>query len=254
VEKRANSLGALTWVQVEKTLRGNVRDKAILPLGSLEQHGPHLPLSTDTIIAEYVAGEVSKSCSSAFLMPTLQYGCSDEHLGFTGTVSLDQGTLRGTILNICSGLLTSGFRQVFIVNGHGGNRAVLDSTIVELKRTLPGLQVYSFTTLDIAKQKFDEIRRSERRLVGHADELETSMMLAINPESVDMNAAVREEPLLPQPLSLETEDLAKVSFAWSAKEVSKSGVIGDPLVANLETGKILLDYTIRTISNIINGL
>jgi len=254
MEEGSNSLGTSTWIQVEESLRGNVKNKVILPLGSLEQHGPHLPLSTDTIIAEHIAKEVGKSCSDAFLIPPLQLGCSDEHLGFPGTISLRNETLRNTIMDICSGLLASGFRQLFIVNGHGGNRAVLDATIAEMKRSLPGIQVYSFTTLDIAEQKFDGIRKSEKRLVGHADELETSMMLAINPESVNMDTAVREEPLLPHPLSLEKEDRARISFAWNAKEVTKSGVIGDPLVASLETGKALLHYTIRTISEIINGL
>lgn len=249
----AQHLSTLTWEKVGESIKAHT-SKVIIPIGSLEQHGPHLPLSTDTTIADYVAKHVARRCADTFLMPPLQLGCSSEHLGFAGTISLQPETMSRIILDISNSILKSGLSELFIVNGHGGNRGPLDAAITKAKETIPAIRLYSFTILDIVKGKFDEIRKSARGLVGHADEIETSMMLVIQPETVDMSKAVREEPSLPKGLSFEREDLAKMSFAWTAKELTRTGVIGDPQVAAPETGKVLLDFAIDFISKSINEL
>jgi creatinine amidohydrolase len=241
-------------MKVEESVRTGRISKVIVPVGSLEQHGPHLPLSTDTTIADYIAGQVSRRCDNAFLMPPLQLSCSSEHIGFPGTISLQSETMSNIILDISDSLLKSGLNKVFIINGHGGNRASLDVVLTRVKQTFPEMNVYSFTVIDIVRQKFAEMRRSGKRLVGHADEIETSMMLVIQPEIVDMTKAVREEPLLPQVLSFESEDLARISFSWKARELTRTGVMGDPLLASAETGKILLDFAVDIISKTINEL
>jgi len=226
----------------------------ILPIGSVEQHGAHLPLSTDTLIADRVARQVSERCKATLLMPPIEFGCSSEHSHFPGTISLRPETMSNILLDITNSLMKSDLKRVFIINGHGGNRAVIEVALTTIKEALPEMQAYSFTTIDIVKPKYNEIRKSERGLVGHADEIETSMMLAISPELVDMAKAVRERPMLPGHLSFEPEDSAGISFAWGAKEISKSGVIGDPLQASAETGRILIDYATEVISGKINGL
>ncbi len=254
MEGDVNYLSRATWVTVEESIKTGNITKVIVPIGSLEQHGPHLPLSTDTMIADYVAKQVMKRRADAFLMPPMQLGCSSEHLGFPGTISLQPDTVSNMILNISDSLLKSKLNEFYIINGHGGNKATLDAAITKVKLAFPEMKLYSFTIIDIVKEKFDEIRKSSRRLVGHADEIETSMMLVIQPEIVDMSKAVREEPSLPQGLSFEREDLARVSFGWTAKELTRTGVMGDPEVANAETGKVLLDFAVDIISNAINGL
>ncbi len=248
------SISNATWVKVEESIRTGRVTKIILPLGSLEQHGPHLPLSTDTVIAEFVAREVVKRCTDAFLMPPIYLGCSGEHLGFPGTVSLQAETMAGIILDLSSSLLKSKLNKLFIINGHGGNRAIIDSTLAKIKQEFPEMRAYSFTIMEIVKQKYDKVRKSPKRLVGHADEIETSMMLAIQPNVVDMSKAVSEKPELPAAISFEPEDLARVSFGWNARELSKSGIVGNPLLANAATGKLLLDYAVDTVSAIINEL
>ncbi|HUK27689.1 MAG TPA: creatininase family protein [Candidatus Acidoferrales bacterium] len=243
-----------TWTELEESVKTGRVSKAILPIGSYEQHGPHLPLSTDTMIAEYVANKVSEKCEASFLLPSIQVGCSSEHLGFAGTISLTQKTMAGLIVDIAHSLTLTGFRRLFIINGHGGNKATIDSTLIEVKQLVPDLSIYSFTILDIVKQKFDHIRKSERGVVGHADEIETSMMLTIAPDCVNMSRAVCEKSLLPEKLSFESNNMTRISFAWKASEVTKSGVIGDPASATAETGTILLDFAIQVISDIINEL
>jgi len=156
-----------------------------------------------------------------------------------------------TIAEIAGNLFDSGFRKLVAINGHGGNRAILDSTITTIKYAHPDLQLYSFTVLDIAKEKFKEIRKSPKKMIGHADELETSIMLAICPDLVEMAKALSEKPTFPANVSLESEDIAKVTYGWKTKEVTKSGIIGSPNFATLETGKILLDYVVQTISHVL---
>ena len=253
MQTNAQHLSTSTWVKVDESIKAHTT-KVILPIGSLEQHGPHLPLSTDTTIADYIAKQVAGRCTDTFLMPPLQLGCSSEHLGFPGTISLRPETLSKIILDICESLLQSKFKGIYIVNGHGGNKAPLDAAMAQVKQIHPEMGLYSFTIIDIVKGKFDQIRKSGRRFVGHADEIETSMMLVIQPETVEMSKAIREKPLLPPGLSFESEDLAKISFGWTAKELTKTGVMGDPQVANADTGRILLDFAVDFISRSISEL
>jgi creatinine amidohydrolase len=239
----------MTWTALEEI--AIQKPTIILPVGSMEQHGPHLPLSTDSIIAEHVAVAVSNKLSSMILFPTIPIGYSLEHIGFPGTISLSAQTFSSMITEIAESVSNSGFRTLAVINGHGGNRGILDTAVTTIKYAHPGLHLYSFTVLDIAREKFKEIRKSPSGMIGHADELETSMMLAIRPDLVDMSKAVAQMPVFPTNVSLETEDLARVTYAWKAREVTKSGIIGSPNFATLETGKTVIDFAIQTISGII---
>ena len=247
-------LGDRTWQAVGDLIKSGRVSKAVIPFGSLEQHGPHLPLSTDMIIADFISKELVKRCAGTILLPSLQLGCSSEHLGFPGTVSLRVETMSRIVADVSKSLLRSRIGKLFIVNGHGGNRAAIDATISQVKLTHPRMHLYSFTVLDVAKTKFTEIRKSKSKLVGHADEIETSIMLAIQPQLVDMSKAVREMPSLPPNLSFEPEDMTKISFGWNAKEITTTGVLGDATLATAETGKALLEYVLETIAKAINEL
>ena len=254
-EGQERVLSTVTWTKVQESICAGRLTKIILPVGSLEQHGPHLPLATDALLADYVAHAVNEKCSTTYLMPTIYVGCSGEHMGFPGTVSVQVDTMSNMLFDISRSLLESSkLTNLVIINGHGGNRAVIDMTIRKIKDAIPEMNVCSFTIVDIAKKKFEEIRRSDRRFVGHADELETSMMLAIDPELVDMSKAVNEGPSIPDALSFEPDDLAKVSFGWNAKDLTESGVIGSPLFAEASKGRILLDFVTKVIAETINKL
>jgi len=254
MEGKALWLNNQAWPSVDELIRTGRVSKALVPFGSVEQHGPHLPLSTDMIIADFISRELVKRCAGTILLPSLQFGCSSEHMGFPGTISLRVDTMSRIIADLSRSLLRAKIEKLFIVNGHGGNRAAIDATLSQLKLTLPRMQVYAFTILDLAKIKFGEIRKSEPKLVGHADEIETSMLLAIQPEVVDMSKSIREMPSLPRNLSFEPQDMSKVSFGWNAKELTISGVIGDATVASAEAGKVLLDYVLETAAKTINEL
>lgn len=254
-EGQERELSTVTWTKLQDRISSGRLTKIILPIGSLEQHGPHLPLATDALLADYVARAVNEKCSTTYLMPTIYIGCSGEHVGFPGTVSVQVDTMSNMLLDISKSLLeNSKLTNLFIINGHGGNRAVIDATIRKIKDAIPEMNVCSFTIVDVAKKKFEEIRSSDKRFVGHADELETSMMLAIYPRLVDMSKAVNEGPKIPDALSFEPDDLTKVSFGWNAKDLTKSGVIGSPLFAEVSKGRILLDFVATVIADAINKL
>ena len=240
----------MSWTEIKETVDKDPNLRVIIPIGSLEQHGPHLPLRTDSILAEYVAKSVADRLPSV-LFPPLTIGFSLEHTEFPGTVSFAQQTFTRMISEISDCLWKSGFRRLIVINGHGGNRAILECSITSIKQIHPELTIYSFTLLDIARKKFKDIRKSPHGMIGHADELETSMMLFIRPDLVRLSKVRVEKPTFPPMISLEAEDLEIVSYPWRTNEISKSGIIGDPSYATPETGKLLLDYVVQTVSSVI---
>jgi len=244
-----NYLPDLTWQEVDELKKRT--NKVLIPIGSLEQHGPHLPLSTDTIIAFEVARRVAEKLDVA-LMPPIGFGFSIEHMDFPGTVSLDPSTLTSVLENVCSSLAKHGFEKIFIINGHGGNKATIESAIQLIKNEL-NISLYSFTLLSMVQKIFNEIRDSPEGEIGHADEVETSLMLAICPEKMKMNKGIDDPPKLPKHLTFEASK-KEVAFAWRTKEISKSGVIGAPSKASEEKGRLMLDYLVDKITNIIRDL
>ncbi|MCP8316209.1 MAG: creatininase family protein [archaeon] len=244
-----NYLPDLTWQEVDELKRRT--DKVLIPIGSLEQHGPHLPLSTDTIIAFEVAKRVAEKLDVA-LAPPISLGFSIEHMDFSGTVSLDPLTLTSILKNVCSSLAKHGFKKIFIINGHGGNRATIESAIQLIKNEL-NISLYSFTLLSIVQKIFNKIRESPKGELGHADEVETSLMLAICPEKVRMNKCIDESPKLQAHLTFEASK-KEVTFAWRTKEISESGVIGAPSKASTEKGRLMLNYLIDKITTIVKDL
>ncbi|NWG08999.1 MAG: creatininase family protein [Nitrososphaerales archaeon] len=245
-----NYLPDLTWQEVDELRKKT--NKVLIPIGSLEQHGPHLPLSTDTMIAFEVAKRVAKRLKNIALAPPITIGFSIEHMDFPGTLSLEPTTLMAFLRDLCSSLARHGFKKIFIINSHGGNKATIESAIQSIKNELD-ISLYSFTLLDIVQKAFGKVRESPRGEIGHADEVETSLMLTIHSEKVRKDKFIDESPKLKPHLTFEGSD-KEVSFAWKTKEISKSGVIGKPSKASLEKGRLLLNYLTDRVTEIIRNL
>lgn len=204
---------------------------AILPFGALEQHGPHLPLSTDTVMAGGLAGQLADELD-AILLPPITFGEAWNNTGFPGTISLSPSTVRALAVDIGNSLAESGVRALIVVNGHFGNRAPLELAARDLL-TQCG---YPVLLLDYPglEQAASEICDSKPAAPSfyHADEVETSIMLRLQPEVVQMDKAEAEYPEFPelwgsQPIRLD-------SFC-------RSGVFGDPRPATAEKGQQFLD-------------
>lgn len=213
----------------------------VLPVGSIEQHGPHLPVSTDsTIVSSLVERAVRDQTldGAVVVAPTVEYGFSDDHLGFAGTLSLPARTLEDLLVEVGRRILDSGFARLVLVNGHGSNDRLLYYAIRRIRDVARRPVALAATTYwALAADDIRAIRRSGPGGMGHACELETSLMLHFRPETVRLELAVRE---IPEPYSnYRGTDLLGSSPVvapdrWADR--SRSGVTGDPLVATPQQG------------------
>jgi creatinine amidohydrolase len=202
-------------------------DVAVLPVGSFEQHGPALPLVTDTLIACLIAGRIADA-HDLFLLPPITISCSHEHADFAGTVSIGARTLHAMVEDIRESLRASGVEKVVLVNGHGGNYVLFN---VVREANLGG----SHVTLFPARDDWDAARREAGIATTasedmHAGELETSLLLYAHPE------VIREELQPPDHLANTRTHL----LVTGMRAYTESGVIGRPSLATAEKGKAAL--------------
>jgi creatinine amidohydrolase len=219
-----------TWVEVEQYLaRGNA--VALLPVGAHEQHGAHLPLATDTIMAAGLAERLADQLD-AMLLPAVPYGETWTTAGWAGTISLSFNTLIAITVDIGAALAAQKAAALVIVNGHFGNQAPLEqaSRILLTQHHLPTL-ILNYPGIEQAAAAVCESKPAAPGFF-HADEVETSIVLKLKPEAVHMDRAQAEYPQFPPtfgatPTRLDT--------------FCKSGVFGDPRPATPEKGARLLD-------------
>ena len=202
---------------------------AVLPVGAVEQHGPHLPLLTDTALATGVARRIAEG-SDALLLPAIAYGDAWTSEGWAGTLSLSPDTLRATVIDLGRGLHRMGVRGLVTVNGHFGNREPIGLAARSLSEL--GLPVLH---LDYPHLEALAAEHMESEPAGpgfyHADEVETSMMLALAPDSVRLDRAKPEYPDFPPLFGSEPMKLSAFNG---------SGVFGDPRPATAEKGEALI--------------
>jgi creatinine amidohydrolase len=230
-------------------LRAKARDNAIVivPIGSLEQHGPHCPVEVDSQLAEAVATATARYMSErepVLVLPTVWTGLSEHHMSFGGTITLDFQAFSGLIEGICRSLVRLNFKRIVLFNGHGGNDNALRVITDELSPRL-GIPILQFTYWDAAPEAIAGILDTQEGLM-HACEAETSMMQAVRPELVDTSR-------IPHNLSNMT-NLSQYSapdiYRWrSIGSVSDSGILGNPQAATPEKGRRLIDEIARTIAS-----
>ncbi len=186
------SLAEMTWREVADAVAEGATT-VILPLGATEQHGPHLPLGTDTFRAWALAERLSAGLSDALVAPPLPIGCSDEHQGFAGLLSLAHETLADVICDCARCMAGWGVRRLVLLSGHGGNGDALELAVARLAEELPEFRVVvlgSSTTVPAAILTLAASDGIPADAVGlHAGEGETSEMLAVRPDLVRMEQA-----------------------------------------------------------------
>jgi len=188
----------------------------IIPIGSIEQHGSHLPVDTDCHTAEYVARRAAREATDVpvLVTPTVTAAISPHHMMFPGTISLRVETLLHLLSDMCECILAHGFERILVLNGHGGNRDAVGAITQEL-RFRHDRQIRACTWFDLIGDEMRAVREGPGDDVGHAGELETSAMLVLDPEAV------------------RTERYALVE-----------GITDDPSLATPEKGRRLMDAAV----------
>lgn len=209
----------------------------VIPTGSIEHHGPHLPLATDLIMAEEVASAaVSRAVAAgvdAWLLPALAYTKSDEHHWAPGTMWITAETLAATLVDLGRSLQTLGATRVLFFNGHGGNVAPLGIALRELRRRF-GLHTFAS---HVSVPAGDGVEgRDEFGMPIHAGHGETSLMMHLRPELVDLSLASRHVPEHLADTPRIGFHSTPVAFGWLSDDFGPSGVIGDPTGANAALG------------------
>ncbi len=223
-------------------LRERARQDAlvILPVGSLEQHGPHLPVEVDSMLGETVAlraAAILAQKEPVLVLPMLWTGLSEHHMSFGGTITLELETFIAVIGDICRSIVRHGFRRIALLNGHGGNDNALRVCADTLAPKL-GVPIVELTYWYAAAEPIAGLLEKQKSL-RHACEAETSMMMALRPELVaeDRIALVAQANRTP-----ELGDIVGGGvYRWrSLGAVSSAGVIGHPEAANRAKGEKLI--------------
>ncbi len=214
----------------------------ILPVGSTEQHGRHLPLGTDSIIADRVCRELARRKGTA-LCPVLPFGFSKEHAGFPGTIDLGAEAFMAVVRGIVTSLERT-YERVYVVNFHGGNSSALETVTKDMSS--PKVRLIHFWR--VAKDQM--LRMTDQKDLGmeHAGEFETSIMLAAFPELVDHEA----DRGPPESISIEGDKTCQ--RAWRAEEITGDGSFGGGRWASAEKGNAFLESVISKLAEIVDGI
>ncbi|KQQ09573.1 creatininase family protein [Rathayibacter sp. Leaf296] len=229
----------------------------VVPIGAIEHHGPHLPLHTDTLIAESVATQaVDRAAASGvdtWILPTLSIAKSDEHHWAPGTLWLRAETVLDTIVDLGNSLTTTPATTLVFVNGHGGNGALLQMANRELRRRF-GLRTFSMAAGRTEAGDGREGRPDEKGLGIHAGYGETSVVMHLRPDLVHPERFARNVPEHIADYQHIGFNGTPVSFGWLSDDFGPTGVVGDPTGATGEVGALLFEEKVAFVASALEEI
>ena len=238
----------LTWPEMKEAIAQ--QPVIVLPVGSVEDHGPHLPLLVDICCATEIARRaVERVDGLALLMPTVYYGFEEHHMEFPGTISIQGQTLINYATDIGVSVARHGFTKMLILNGHGSNAPFLEIAARNITNTTPAVCAFA-NWWRLGAKVMKEIRESDfPGGMSHGCEAETSALLYLRPDLVQMDKA--EKDISFQKSDFIWRDLvtpSPVSFMESWSRISKEGVVGDPTLATRKKGERIVEGTAEEVA------
>lgn len=236
--------GKMTWPEIKQAVKEE--RVAIVPIGTIEDHGLHLPVDTDNMICSEVCEEAAKRIpDKVVLLPLVPYGINEHHFDFPGAIDIPGDCYIRFLLGITRSLAYHGFKRIILINAHGSNK---DYVSIAARRTVleSGVLCVATTPMMLMGNKnIKKIRQSEPGGISHAGELETAIYLYRYPELVKMDKAKKEYGLQESEFyGWDKENNSVVFMDWWSN-VSKFGVVGDPTVATAENGKVFFDLAVN---------
>jgi creatinine amidohydrolase len=256
-------LAELSWKEVDSLDR---ETPVVVPFAAIEQHGPHLPIGTDSYITEGILRRLdAESPESCLWLPVERYGSSPHHLPFPGTATLEARTFLDVARQLVESFTAHGFRRFVLFNGHGGNQSLLNVAVQEVRLRhaqaaaaagRPPLRIVHATYWVIAAAAFEKIRESAPGGMGHACEMETSVVLALHP------SLVKERSLFapggsPPRSRFDHRDMLQPAAVGQFRfwdEMSHSGVLGDPTTASAAKGERFLEAAAGALLELLGDL
>lgn len=244
-----------TEIQQTGTTRGSV---VVVPVGSIEQHGHHLPVATDTLLADAVARESAERVADdipLLVTPPVWSGYSPHHVSLGGTLTTELDHLLDLLEDVAESALDNGFDGVCFVNGHGGNASIIDNAVSIVGSHHPGAEIVGLTYFELAAPFTDEIRESDTGGMAHGGEFETSLMLCLYPDLV--READVDGEYLDEPYDRGTTDLLEggsLSTYRPFEAYSDSGAIGAPDLASKQKGEKLFDRLVTELGEVLQNV
>ena len=247
--------GELKWTDIDQM--DKTHKVVVVPLGSLEQHGRHCPLLTDSMLGEEMAARVEAALSDTVLLLPVQWlGSSDHHLKFPGTISVPSALYIDLVCHLCECIMAAGFGRIFLLLSHGGNDVPCQEVLNRLSlkhRHRQDLWLASAGWWSLADEVLPLPEMATVRST-HACEYETSMVLALRADLVDMNQARGEQPRLESRYyfpDLTTKRRSKVNVALPMETMTSTGAMGRPELGSAAKGAKLLEAIAATIIDFV---
>ena len=239
----------MTWPEVKAAIEQG-RKRVIVMLGAMEQHGPHLPIGTDTYLGYDTGERLARQLGDALVAPVITIGYSVGHLPMAGTVSLYEKTLETIISDVCKSLAHHGFQEIILLPSHGGNYRAIRNILPNLRVNYPSIRISALTDFDEWLEDMKRFAIKEgldmKRLGVHSGQGETSLMLACHPELVHMDRACEGF-------------MGDASIRWRSKvpppmnEMSPTGILGDARGATAELGEKIMEARIGRLVEMIRA-